>query len=188
MDKSDKTKSLLINTVISLLREGTDISKVTSRMITEKAAVNLSTINYHFDSKDELINIAVNKLISDEAEKSFERMENSSDEPKLKLRNFLVMMSNLVISYKKFLQPVMPYILLNKEFSEAEKILPFVRECVGDKKSETECRILSYEIISFMQLVFYREDEFKKFTGVNFSREGQVEKLIDMKLSMIFKD
>jgi len=73
---------------MELLQECEDVSEITSRKITERAKVNLSTINYHFRSKDELINIAANKLIRDLANTYFEDMKNDVKSPKDKLRYF----------------------------------------------------------------------------------------------------
>lgn len=85
MDKSDNTKNQLIQSVIELLQECNDVSEITSRKITERAKVNLSTINYHFASKDELINSAVNKLIRDVADIYFEDIKNNEKAPRDKL-------------------------------------------------------------------------------------------------------
>ncbi len=48
----------------------------------------------------------------------------------------------------------MPYILLKGEFTETIEILPLVKECLQGSKSDEECKIISYQLISFMQLVF----------------------------------
>lgn len=187
MDKSDNTKNQLIQSVIELLQECNDVSEITSRKITERAKVNLSTINYHFDSKDELINIAVNKLIRDVADIYFEDIKNNEKAPRDKLRDFLTRISDIVVDYKKYTKEMIPYILLRGEFTQANEILPLVKQCFQGSKSDEECKIISYQLISFMQLVFYRADEFKSFSNINIMNKQERDKLIDIQLDLFIK-
>lgn len=187
MNKSKSTKNQLIQAVIELLQECNDISEITSRRITQRAKMNLSTINYHFASKDELINIAVNKLIGDDADNYFENIKDNDKLPREKLRDFLIYISDIVVYYKKYTKEMIPYILLKGEFTETIKILPLVKECFQGSKGEEECKIISYQLISFMQLVFYRADEFKSFSQINIMNKKERDKFIDIQLDLFIK-
>ena len=187
MNKSNNTKNQLVESVIELLKECNDVSEITSRKITERAKVNLSTINYYFVSKDELINIAVNKLIGDVADTYFQDMKNSVQAPRNKLRDFLYRISDIVIDYKKYTKEMMPYILLKEEFTQVIEILPLVKDCFQGSKSDEECKIISYQLISFMQLVFYRADEFKSFSKINIMNKQERDRLIDIQLDLFIK-
>jgi len=187
LDKSNNTKNQLIESVIELLKECNDVSEITSRKITERAKVNLSTINYHFDSKDELINIAVNKSIGAVADTYFQNIKNSVKAPRKKLRDFLSRISDIVVDYKKYTKEMMPYILLKEEFTQVIEILPLVKECFQGSKSDEECKIISYQLISFMQLVFYRSDEFKAFSKINIMNKQERDRLIDIQLDLFLK-
>ncbi|MCI1969470.1 TetR/AcrR family transcriptional regulator [Clostridium luticellarii] len=187
MNKSNTTKELLIKTVIELLQECTDISEITSRKITKRANVNLSTINYYFNSKDELVNIAINKLIGDTADIYFKNMANSSSSPKDKLRNFLISLSDMVVNYEKYTKQIIPYILLKEKFTETMEILPLVKGCFEETKSDKKYRVISYQLISFMQLVFYRADEFKSFSKIDIMNKKERDALIDMEMNLLIK-
>jgi len=187
LDKASNTKDQLIKSVIELLEECNDVSEITSRKITERAKVNLSTINYHFASKDELISIAVNKLIGDVADTYFQDIKNSDKAPRKKLRDFLSRISDIVVDYKKYTKKMMPYILLKEEFTQVIDILPLVKECFHGSKSDEECKIISYQLISFMQLVFYRADEFKAFSKINVMNKPERDRLIDIQLDLFSK-
>ncbi|AJA46520.1 transcriptional regulator, TetR family [Clostridium pasteurianum DSM 525 = ATCC 6013] len=187
MDKSDNTKNQLIEAVIGLLQECNDVSEITSRKITERAKINLSTINYHFASKDELINIAVNKLIGDAADAYFQDMKNNMKSPKDKLRDFLVGISDIAVDYKKYIREMIPYILLKGEFTQTIEILPLVKECFQESKNDEECKIISYQLISFMQLVFYRADEFKSFSKIDIMNKQERDRLVDIQLDLFIK-
>lgn len=186
MNKSDNTKNQLIQSVIELLKECNDISEITCRKITERAKINLSTINYHFGSKDELISIAVNKLIRDAADTYFQDADNEKN-PMERLRKFLINISDMIIDYKKYTKEIIPYLLLQGEFNQTMEILPLVKECLDGKKSDEECKIISYELISFMQLVFYRADTFKSFIRADIMNKEERDRLIDMQLDLLIK-
>ncbi|CAB1245660.1 TetR family transcriptional regulator [Clostridiaceae bacterium BL-3] len=187
MNNPNSTKELLIKTVVELLQECSDISEITSRKITKRANVNLSTINYYFNSKDELVNIAVNKLIGDTADIYFQNMTSSSSSPKDKLRNFLISISDMVVNYKKYTKQIIPYILLKEKFIQTMEILPLIRDCFEESKSDKECKVISYQLISFMQLVFYRADEFKSFSKIDIMNKKERDELIDMELNLLIK-
>lgn len=186
MNKSDNTKNQLIQSVIELLKECNDVSELTSRKITERAKINLSTINYHFGSKDELINIAVNRLIGEVAHIYFQDANNEKN-PRDKLRSFLISICDIIVDYKKYTKEMIPYILLQSEFTQAIQILPLVKECFDESRSNEECKVISYQLISFMQLVFYRSDEFKLFSGINIMNKEERDNLINMQINSLIR-
>lgn len=187
MNKSDNTKNKLISSVIELLQEYDDISEITSRKITERAGINLSTINYYFASKDELMNIAINKIIGDSAYTYFQDIKDNIKLPKDKLRYFLISISDIILHYKKYTKQITPYILLHGSFSQTIEILSLVKECFKESKSDEECKIISYQLISFMQLVFYRSDEFKSFSAIDIMNKQERDNLIDTELDLLIK-
>lgn len=62
MKKSIETKQLLLDTVKNLLSHTADI-KV--KDITDTAFVNIAAVNYHFDDKDRLVELAMNEIFVD---------------------------------------------------------------------------------------------------------------------------
>lgn len=104
--------------------------------------------------------------------------------PKDKLRDFLIGISDIAIEYKKYIREMIPYILLKEEFTQTIEILPLVKECFQGSKSDKECRIISYQLISFMQLVFYRADEFKSFSKIDIMNKQERDSLIDIQLDL----
>ncbi len=62
MKKSIETKQLLITTVKNLLCHTADIRV---KDITDTAFVNIAAVNYHFDDKDKLVEVAMNEIFVD---------------------------------------------------------------------------------------------------------------------------
>ena len=170
--QSDNVKDQLIQATMKLLTESKNPSKVTARQIASEADANLAMINYYFSSKDELVNIAVNKLMADRANE-LKEIRDSHIPAKQKLTEFLITMSDIVTDFSELTKPTIPYSLLEGEIELPYYILPMIKEYCEDKRSETECRIIAYQFISFSQLVFYRSSDFLKYTGIDISDKKQ---------------
>jgi AcrR family transcriptional regulator len=168
----DNVKDLLIQATLKLLTTNNNSSKITARQIANEAGVNLAMINYYFSSKDALVNIAVSKIMADRANE-LKVIRNSKIPAQQRLKEFLTTMSDMTIDYAELTKPMVPYVLLEGEIEQPYYILPMVKECFGDKRSETECRIIAYQLISFSQLIFYRSDDFLKYTGIDINDKEQ---------------
>lgn len=61
----DKVKEKIINTTTKLIEEnGGDLKPVTARVISSRCGVALGLINYHFGSKDKLIEVCVQRIVN----------------------------------------------------------------------------------------------------------------------------
>lgn len=66
MEKSDQIKEQIILQTMELINESNgDVRAITTRIIAEKAGVAVGLINYHFQTKDKLIEICVQKIIQE---------------------------------------------------------------------------------------------------------------------------
>lgn len=177
-------KDQLIQATVNLLTKSKNPKTITARQIAHEANANAAMINYYFGSKDTLLSTAVNKLIADRAV-ALQEIRESSIPARQKLKEFLVTLSDITIDYAELTRPTIPYLLLEGEIEVPYHILPMVKECCGDRRSETECRIIAYQLISFSQLVFYRSSDFSKFTGINIEDKGQRDRLLQTTLDIL---
>ena len=93
----------------------------------------------------------------------------------------------LVRKFGNFTRMAVPYILLQADIEAPLYILPLLREHFGGSRSETEIRVLAYEMLSFMQLVFYRAEDFAKYAGLGLDEDG-AERLMKMQFRLLFDD
>lgn len=63
-------------------------------------------------------------------------------------------------------------------------VFPEIRKHFGNRRSDMEDRIIAYEMISFLQLVFYRSDAFLRYVGMNLPDENVSNWLIDWELEL----
>lgn len=185
--QGDTVKDQLIQATMRLLTKSKNPGKITARQIAHEADANLAMINYYFGSKDTLLSTAVSKLIADRAVELNEIMM-SSIPPRKKLRDFLVTLSDITFDYAELTKPTIPYLLLEGEIEVPYHILPMIKECCGDTRSETECRIIAYQLIAFSQLVFYRSNDFLKFAGIAIEDKKQRDSLFQTLLDIFIKE
>lgn len=185
--KNDDTKEQLILATIKLLSTSKDVTKITARQIVAEAKTNLAMINYCFESKEALMNIAIGRIISNSAN-SIMNVNDDSITPKEHLRRMLYNLCDITVSYSQFTKISIPYILLQGEITQPLDVLPIIKEHFGNKKNETECRIIAYQMISFMQLIFLRSEDFFKYSGINIFNAEQRNNFIDMQVNLFLGD
>lgn len=142
-----------MDAAICLLLEAAEPKKITSRQITEKAGANLAMINYYYESKDQLLRLAVGKIIESSAE-HFRSQTSADAPPRQRLKEMLSSLCEEVIKYQNFTKVYIPYVLTRDDILTPYDILPVLKEYFGDAGTETEYKIMAYEMISFFQLVF----------------------------------
>jgi Transcriptional regulator len=186
MQKEEIRKNL-IGAAKQLLLETQPIDRITSRQISAKAGTNLAMINYCFSSKDALIKAAVDEIIMEEAGNPMHL--SATDAPPLKrLWDMLWGLCRLVIRFGAITRAAVPYILLESKIEAPAYILPILDEYYGDSKTQTECRIIGYELISFMQLIFYRAQEVSRYCGCDILDEDNAKMLLKMQFKLFFED
>lgn len=180
---NDETRKQLINATIKLLSTVDNPEKITARQISGEAKTNLAMINYCFGSKDELIKLAADSIISAEF-----RQYAASDPalaPKAKLKNLLYHICGVTIKYGAITRLTVPHILLTAPIEIPGELLPYIKEHFNGTRDETYCRILAYEMISFFQIVFYRAKDFYNYSGLNIENEPELKVLIDHQVDML---
>lgn len=166
MMNEENVKERLIQATVNLLQDEQEIKRITARKIAEAAEANLAMINYYFKSKDELVSIAVDRLIEASGQKQEELQKNVAD-PKEKLIAFLVATADSTCDYAELTRPTIPYLLLEGEFDLPYQLLPLVKACFSEQKNETECRVIAYQLVSFLQLAFYRGKDFERYSSID---------------------
>lgn len=179
--KDENQKAALLKATIELLEEADRPEKVTSRQIASRAGVNLAMINYYFGSKDVLTSQAVSKILN-VAAGVFQSPANLLESPKERLRYILREICQIVVKYQRYTKLYVPHLLLEDEITLPQLVLPEIRNYFGTGKSEAECRTIAYEMISFLQLAFYRSEAFMRYTGIDLTKENKVIELIDWEL------
>lgn len=183
----ENRKDALLDATIELLKESERPETITSRQIAARAGVNIAMINYYFGSKEKLESRAVEKIL-DDAAAIFQTPPNPSDPPKERLRQILKQICQIVLKYQRYTKIYVPHLLLEEEISLPMYVFPEIREHFADRRSDMECRVIAYEMISFLQLAFYRSDAFLRYAGMDLSEESASDWLIDWELELFLPE
>ncbi|HEY5561718.1 MAG TPA: TetR/AcrR family transcriptional regulator [Clostridiaceae bacterium] len=98
-------KEKIVNATLEIMKkEGID--GVTIRKIASRAEVNVALINYHFGSKENLINEALKILVGD-LRYSFSILEDSNLSSREKLQSFLVKYFSVAIRYPDIIRNIL---------------------------------------------------------------------------------
>jgi AcrR family transcriptional regulator len=183
---SDK-KDRILQATVFLLENTEDLKDVTTRVIAGNANVNPALINYYFGSKEELMICAMKRILFGFL--PIDKIRYESGDPRKVLEETLISFVDKMIIFRKHLKDAIPDILMKDEITLSAKIYPLIKEYHGDRVTDQCAKIMAYQIMSFMLLVFYRSDEVKRYSGLDFTDEPQriyfVKREIDLILQTV---
>lgn len=170
----EATREALLSAAEKLMTECSDPSEVTSRAITKEAGVNLAMINYCFGSREALLFEVFNKLRNEARQQNpaFDNILESEISPKEKLIMLHFEAMKMMLKYGKYVKAITKYVLLNRSISASRGSLPFIQAHFGGRKTESECRLIAYEISSIHELAMLRQEEIKDVCGVDLTDEN----------------
>ncbi len=186
---SENTKQKIIDATLELMRETGNTNEISVRKIVEKAGIKgVGIINYHFQTKDNLINEAVRydtNAIIDQWDAIYETMKMP---PIDKLKIMLKGTGDLLDTNPLFGRISIIHDYLNPAEDDntarsTEKYMMIFREIYQTQKTENEIQIIAHTILSGAQLAFIRSNVIKKKIGTDFNnkkhRDEFLDKLVD---------
>jgi AcrR family transcriptional regulator len=182
-------KEQILNATVKLLKDSKDPESVTVRDIADAADVQLAMINYYFHSKDELLYQAVgalrNKMAGDWLSVKGKDKEMNAY---MRFRKMLIALCGMSVKYSRYMRLTVEYELTKAEIVSTQHTLPLIREICGDKRSETSIRITAYEIVSTLQLIFFRAKDISAYLGFNVLEYERMVEIIDTILAIHFPE
>lgn len=188
--KIDITKEKLKIATLKLMSECGSPLEVTSRAIAKEAGVQLAMINYCFGSREALIFEVFQGMSSADLDKNLEisQVIKSNIPPKDKLKKIHHTVVRFLLDNYVYSKAITKYVLLNRNLSNPLNSLKFVVAHYGERKSEQECKIISYELSSVVQLAVYRHEAIKEFCGLDLTNDEHLKKFIDMQIDIFLTD
>ncbi|MDP4145852.1 MAG: TetR/AcrR family transcriptional regulator [Bacillota bacterium] len=181
------TKEKIISTVVDILNETDDPNKITIRQIAERAGVGIGLINYHFKTKEALLNEAVISEMKDIASRLKSSDKGEYENPEQKLKNTIKELSDLAIRNSKFVKISASYELLQGNIQTPLYYIPLLREIYKNEKDEIELRIIALQLNTILQVVFLRSSAFQIYTGIDIYDKAQRDKFIDACVDNLIK-
>jgi len=183
----NEAKEQILNAAVKLLLEDKEPADITVRDIATEANVQLAMINYYFRTKDELMYRAVCVLRDKMA---WDRLSDKDTKMNAyeRLREMLIAICTMSVKYSRYMKFTAEYELTKAEIVTPQYLIPLIREISTDKRSETSIRITAYEIISLLQLIFFRAKDLSKYLGFDVLEYDRMVEIIDTILESHFPE
>jgi AcrR family transcriptional regulator len=190
--KTNNVKEKILSSTIELLGECEAVENVTVRDIAVKANVGVGLINYHFQTKENLIDICVQRIIGDVIKKFDQLSQSLNMEPLEKLRFLAKRNCSFLVQNKGISRISIRSDFNNGNFGDntsqtIEAYLPIVRVVCGEKKSEKEIYLATSIMIAAFQSAFMRRTVFMQGIELDFYEMHQRELIVDMIIDNVFK-
>ncbi|MDP4153555.1 MAG: helix-turn-helix domain-containing protein [Bacillota bacterium] len=187
-------KNVIIKAAIQLIEQrGSNLDSITIRDICEAAHVGTGLVNYHFQSKDKLIENCVQIIIGDVINKTdlvYKGLEGKTPEEKLRIMakytcGFLAENEN--ISRISILTDMSSTFANDNTLQTVKAFLPIVKEvCYG--KSDEDIKEKTYFLTLSLQGLFLRSRKLKEEMDFDFFNKGQRDKMVDKIIDLIIKN
>lgn len=172
-----ENKEAVIQAAIALIEEkGEHLEEITVREICKKAGVGLGLVNYHFGSKDKLIELCVERIINGIVERFQMIQENEKELTPFEKLEYL---GNMTLDFLFEHCAVSRISILTdmqtpKEHDNTHRTyaayLPLVAACRPDWDEETVKR-KTFCLITVMQQTFLRHETISKMLDIDLDRE-----------------
>lgn len=182
MSEND-AKERLVNVTIKMICMGKKPSEITVKDITEAAEVGNGMVNYHFQSKDNLIRLAVKKVMSCATKSLGEKMKDKEDEPPIK--RLIIILKDVVNFIANNSEISKIAILDDLENNQAAAHLLSSEEsynkCLEDLYGDNQHKLWSknYLIAGYINYIFLKAEKIKNETGFDFYNKEEREKAIE---------
>lgn len=169
----------IIQTTIELLNERGETESITVRQIAEKAGVGLGLINYHFQTRDSLLNEAIGEMMFRATQPYFSIPADHVEDAVETLKSIFKTTSDIGLRYSlgRF---VVQYAMLQGDMEVPALIIPLLRQYYGTRKTELEIRVIALSMVSTLQIAYIRSDAFRLYAGVDIQNEQQRNTVIDL--------
>lgn len=171
------SKERIIQATIDLIHErGEQMDGITVRDICQKADVGLGLVNYHFENKDKLIELCVERIINDIVEQFQNIREKTEGFTPFEKLNYLGNMTlNFLFEHGTVSRvSILTDMQTPKEYDNTHRTyaayLPLVSACRPDWDEETVKR-KTFCLITIMQQVFLRHETISQMLCIDLKAE-----------------
>ena len=180
------TKDRIIKATLDIIgREG--FQNVTIRKIAAMAGVNVAAVNYHFGSKDAVINEALN-MVTLRIEDTFACLKSNEIEPSARLECFVRQYSKVIMEYPDIIRNFISQSLHNnsvrveyQEYLKNEGIILVARTIAQIRPEES--RIVHYlrtlQLLSSLSFPILMGERIAEITGLDLDEPDVISRYIE---------
>lgn len=170
------TKDRIINATLDIIAaEG--FQKATVRKIAARGGVNVAAINYHFGSKDAVVNEAIKHILV-QMKETFQCLEDNNVNPETRLRNFIHTYINTLFDYPDIIKNLIdqsihdyPGPVEYQEYlkEEGAKLISGIIAQIRPGEDPISYLIISLQLLSCMSFPILLGSRIQETSGVDLS-------------------
>jgi len=173
-----EAKKRIMDTVVTMLKEEQDVSKMTVRKIAEEAGVNSALINYHFQSKEKLIFKAVEICMEEIAGEVFNKPAGHKN-PVDRLKHMIKSIATFSFNNYYLSEMAISAEMKTGNLGTSQIMLPLLMEIYGSTITDTELKLMALQLVVPMQVLFLNASDYKRYLLVDLYNEEQRNKVLD---------
>lgn len=188
------TRENIINATLKIIGEE-GFQNVTIRKIASIAGVNVAAVNYHFGSKDIVINEAC-KYLTRKLKDSFKYLEEKQYAPEIRIQNFIRSYADAALEHPDVFRNYINHSMCNNEvpsdYSEFLKKEGFVelkntlRE-IKNEDDDVNLFMKSFQIISGIAFPVLMGRQMVKLSGIDYDNDCVRYKYLDVLLKTVLE-
>lgn len=174
------TKEKIIQVTMDLIAE-VGFQNITIRKIAARAGVNVAAVNYHFGSKDALINEAL-RHVTHQLINIFEYLKTGNEDEETKLSTFITNYIHIMFEYPDIIKNMISHAIYDQPFDVQEEYLVFIqnegfellKQTIAKKVPGLDDSILSLKtlnLVSGLNFPFLIGSHMKNILGVDLYNE-----------------
>ena len=187
MGDSSGAKERIMQTVVRMLTDKKDISKLTNRQIAEMACVNSALINYYYQSKENLFRLAVEECMG-EVFKEIIQKSTGDGQPVVRLKSMVKAIAEVACSNYSLAEHAFKFDMKNGSMGTNQMILSLLKEIYGDTKTDTELKLVGLQLIIPLQSLFLNANDFKNYLLCDLFNTNMRNEIIDKMVDNIFPE
>ncbi|MDD4238237.1 MAG: TetR/AcrR family transcriptional regulator [Desulfotomaculaceae bacterium] len=171
------TKEKIIRVAMDIIAEE-GFQNITIRKIAAKAGVNVAAINYHFGSKDAVINEAL-KTVTDQLKNTFEYLKASNEIGETRLAIFVEKYTDIMLKYPDIIKNMINHAIHSKPLDEQVEYLTYlktegieaIKQTIGQIRPDQDDYLLylkTLHLVSGLSFPFLMGEQINVLMGVDF--------------------
>ncbi|MCF8020590.1 MAG: TetR family transcriptional regulator [Vallitaleaceae bacterium] len=180
--KRETTKQKLINATLELSEIYDNIDRITSRDISKKSGINLALINYHFDTKENLLRLVAEIKLNSIIKSTIEEFDESLSAYD-KIKKLLLDTASFAFENINSFKVISRYEMNVGCIHSLELFRPYFQEHLPDTE-EGLLTIILLRLLVFYHTIILSPEDYGKVLGVDFFDDLQRNEFLTDMLNM----
>jgi AcrR family transcriptional regulator len=177
------TRERIFKATLELIKEGKDANRLTTRQIGDRAGVNPSLVNYHFQSKENLIGQVVGTMMG-EIIGQLRRSDAIENDPETRLREILLTTADAAFKFYNVSRIAIAGELKEGCRNSCQMVLPLLQE-IFKGYTLPDLNVIALQLMLPFHHIVVDPDLYGKYLGADFFDEKQRRRKINQMVDLV---